>query len=170
MKISIIDIIHSTSVDGPGLRTSVYCAGCEHKCKGCHNPESWDVGSGREVSTDDVVENLLKHKYEDVTFSGGDPMYQALAFADIAKKVKEKSEKNIWCYTGYRFEQLIGDEKAIELLQYVDILVDGRYEEGERDTSLRFRGSKNQRIVDVRKSLEMGEVVEYRIQGIGSFI
>ncbi len=160
MDISIIDIVNSTTVDGPGLRTSIYCAGCTHACKGCHNQHSWNINAGERISTDQVVESVLKQRFENVTFSGGDPMFQAEAFADIAQKIKAKSNKNIWCYTGFKFEQLLTNKKAMQLLQHIDTLVDGRFVEEEKDENLLFRGSHNQRIIDVQQSLKSHNVVE----------
>ena len=160
MKISVISIIESTSVDGPGLRTTVYCAGCGHRCKGCHNPQSWDINSG--IMTDvDVLADRLLATGEDITFSGGDPMFQAEAFAELASKIKTQSNRNIWCYTGYRIEQLLKNPKAMALLKNIDVLVDGQFELALRDENLIFRGSSNQRLIDVQKSLAKGEVVLY---------
>ena len=160
MKISVISIIESTSVDGPGLRTTVYCAGCGHRCKGCHNPQSWDINSG--IMTDvDVLADRLLATGEDITFSGGDPMFQAEAFAELASKIKMQSNRNIWCYTGYRIEQLLKNPKAMTLLKNIDVLVDGQFELALRDENLLFRGSSNQRLIDVQKSLAKGEVVLY---------
>lgn len=160
MKISVISIIESTSVDGPGLRTTVYCAGCGHRCKGCHNPQSWDINSG--IMTDvDVLADRLLATGEDITFSGGDPMFQAEAFAELASKIKTQSNRNIWCYTGYRIEQLLKNPKAMALLKNIDVLVDGQFELALRDENLLFRGSSNQRLIDVQKSLAKGEVVLY---------
>ena len=160
MKISVISIIESTSVDGPGLRTTVYCAGCGHRCKGCHNPQSWDINSG--IMTDvDVLADRLLATGEDITFSGGDPMFQAEAFAELASKIKTQSNRNIWCYTGYRIEQLLKNPKAMALLKNIDVLVDGQFELALRDENLLFRGSSNQRLIDVQKSLAKGEVVPY---------
>lgn len=160
MKISVISIIESTSVDGQGLRTTVYCAGCGHRCKGCHNPQSWDINSG--IMTDvDVLADRLLATGEDITFSGGDPMFQAEAFAELASKIKTQSNRNIWCYTGYRIEQLLKNHKAMALLKNIDVLVDGQFELALRDENLIFRGSSNQRLIDVQKSLAKGEVVLY---------
>ena len=160
MEISVISIVESTSVDGPGLRTTVYCAGCGHRCKGCHNPQSWDINSG--IMTDvDVLADRLLATGEDITFSGGDPMFQAEAFAELASKIKTQSNRNIWCYTGYRIEQLLKNHKAMALLKNIDVLVDGQFELALRDENLIFRGSSNQRLIDVQKSLAKGEVVLY---------
>ena len=158
MKISVISIIESTTVDGTGLRTTVYCAGCGHRCKGCHNPQSWDINSGEMTDVDALAERLLATD-EDITFSGGDPMFQAEAFAELASKIKSQSNRNIWCYTGYRFEQLLKNPKAMALLQNIDVLVDGQFELALRDENLLFRGSSNQRLIDVQKSLAKGEAV-----------
>ena len=105
--LSILDIIEDTTVDGPGFRTSIYAAGCPNRCPGCHNPESWDINRGRWMSTDEILAKVLADNFADVTFSGGDPMYQPEGFTELACAIKEKSSKNIWCYTGYTFETLL---------------------------------------------------------------
>ena len=153
----ILDIIGDTMVDGPGFRTSIYCAGCNHRCPGCHNPQSWNFGGGHEVSEDYIMSIIKADKYADVTFSGGDPMYQAKGFAHLAKRIKEETGKNIWCYTGFTFEGLKGTQR--DLLKYIDVLVDGPYIEKLRDEDLLFRGSSNQRLIDVKASLEQGKAV-----------
>ena len=160
MEISVISIVESTSVDGPGLRTTVYCAGCGHRCKGCHNPQSWDINSGTLTDVTILADRLLATG-EDITFSGGDPMFQAEAFGELAATIKSKSNRNIWCYTGYKIEQLMRMPKAMELLKNIDVLVDGQFELALRDENLLFRGSSNQRLIDVKKTLEKGEVVIY---------
>ena len=157
--ISILDIVEDTTVDGPGFRTTVYCAGCPNHCPGCHNPQSWDMANGREVDVEDILDTILADPFADVTFSGGDPMFQPVGFAALAKAVKERSGKNIWCYTGYLFEDLLKNAQQKELLEYVDVLVDGRFVEVLKDESLRFRGSSNQRIIDVQASLLHGKTV-----------
>ena len=151
--ISILDIVEDTTVDGPGFRTTVYSAGCPNCCPGCHNPQSWDIANGHEVDVEDILKIILADPFADVTFSGGDPMFQPVGFAALAKAVKERSGKNIWCYTGYLFEDLLQNAQQKELLEYVDVLVDGRFVEVLKDESLRFRGSSNQRIIDVQASL-----------------
>ncbi len=158
-SISILDILEDTTVDGPGFRTTVYCAGCPNRCPGCHNPQSWDVSNGRETDIEDILEVILADPFADVTFSGGDPMFQPEGFAALARAIKEKSSKNIWCYTGYLFESLLENPNCRALLEQVDVLVDGRFVEALRDEELRFRGSSNQRIIDVAKSLQQGHAV-----------
>ena len=162
MNISLIRIVESTTVDGPGLRTTVYAAGCRHYCTGCHNPQTWDIEKGIPTDTDDIANKILANSFENVTFSGGDPMYQAEAFAELAQKIKSRSKKNIWCYTGFCIETLLQNVQYIPLLENIDVLVDGPFIIAERDTSLLFRGSKNQRIIDVPATLRTNKVVEYK--------
>ena len=158
-KLSILDIVEDTTVDGPGFRTTIYCAGCPNHCPGCHNPQSWDINNGHEVDIEDILEVVLADPFADVTFSGGDPMFQPEGFTELARAIKEQSSKNIWCYTGYLFEQIIRNPAQRALLEQVDVLVDGRFIEALRDEQLRFRGSSNQRIIDVKRSLEEGKAV-----------
>lgn len=144
-KIFVKDIIIQTMADGPGLRTSIYCSGCWHKCKGCHNPQTWDLYSGEEIDVDDLVDLIIGDKWIDgVTFTGGDPLYQSDGFIELAKKIKEKSNKNIWLYTGFTMEEI--KMRCPEILRYVDWVVDGPYIEELRDIDLKFRGSSNQKI------------------------
>lgn len=149
MKINIIQISKSTMADGPGLRDSVYCSGCYHHCPGCHNPETWPMSSGVSREVDEVAVELLKSKYNNITFTGGDPIYQAEAFAELATKIKSRSNKTIWLYTGFTIEKLVEmDNKNVNtLLELVDVIVDGPFILSLRDTSLKYRGSKNQRIL-----------------------
>ena len=157
--ISILDIVEDTTVDGPGFRTTVYCAGCTNRCPGCHNPQSWDIANGHDVDVEEILDVILADPFADVTFSGGDPMFQPVGFTVLAKAIKERSNKNIWCYTGYLFEDLLQDPVQKELLHFIDVLVDGRFVEVLKDESLRFRGSSNQRVIDVPASLAGGKVV-----------
>ncbi len=156
--VRVLDIIEDTMVDGPGFRTSIYCAGCRHGCPGCHNPQSWDFDQGREMTTRQLMAIITADPYANVTFSGGDPMYQAAGFAELAHAIHNETQKDIWCYTGFMYESLISHDQR-ELLEHVDVLVDGPYVERLRDSDLLFRGSSNQRLIDVPKSLYAGEVV-----------
>jgi len=156
--VRVLDIIEDTMVDGPGFRTSIYCAGCRHGCPGCHNPQSWGFDQGREMTTRQLMAIITADPYANVTFSGGDPMYQAAGFAELAHAIHNETQKDIWCYTGFRYESLISHDQR-ELLEHVDVLVDGPYVERLRDSDLLFRGSSNQRLIDVPKSLYAGEVV-----------
>ena len=107
--LSILKILEDTTVDGPGFRTAIYAAGCPNKCPGCHNPDSWDISRGKWTSTDEILNKILEDDFADVTFSGGDPMYQPKGFTKLAAKIKETTRKNIWCYTGYTFESIINN-------------------------------------------------------------
>ena len=166
--VRIINILEDTSVDGPGFRTSIYAAGCLHHCPNCHNPGTWDFDSGTDIETEDLLKIIEADPFAYVTFSGGDPLYQAKGFAELAKAIKERTNKNIWCYTGFCFEQLLGNDDAIELLKYIDILVDGPFIEAEKDEELLFRGSRNQRLIDVQQSLCCREVVLFDINNTTS--
>ena len=157
--LSILRIVEDTMVDGPGFRTSIYAAGCPNQCPGCHNPQSWDIANGTPMTTEEILPIILADPFADVTFSGGDPMYQPEGFTELAKSIKSQSNKNIWCYTGYTFEHLLNMPAQRKLLQYIDVLVDGSFIESLKNESLRFRGSSNQRIIDVKKSLGEGKVV-----------
>ena len=157
--LSILDIIEDTTVDGPGFRTAIYAAGCPNQCPGCHNPESWDIKNGRMTSTGEILDKVLADDFANVTLSGGDRMFQPEGFAKLAEARKRKSRKNIWCYTGYRFESILKNPRQAALLKYIDVLVDGKYCEELKDKSLLFRGSKNQRLIDVKESLRQQQVV-----------
>lgn len=156
-NLRVLDIVEGTSVDGPGLRTSIYLAGCPHHCPGCHNPESWDFNGGREVSDDDLLQVIAYNRFN-VTFSGGDPMSQPEALARLCRRIKAEQGKNIWVYTGYRWEDIVGKEPFQNVLETIDVLVDSPFILERRDISLRFRGSDNQRIIDVPASLASGEM------------
>lgn len=159
--LSVIDISEGTSVDGPGLRTSIYFAGCVHQCPGCHNPQTWDINQGKPTSIDDLLE-VIKYNEFPVTFSGGDPFFQATEVAELARRIKQELNLNIWCYTGYLWENLLKHEEFMPLLQNIDVLVDGPFIQARRDISLLFRGSGNQRIIDVQESLRKNEIVAAR--------
>lgn len=158
-ELSIADVIEETTVDGPGFRTVVYAAGCPHACKGCHNPHTWDIASGRKVPVEDLADKLTEDPFSDVTFSGGDPLMQVEGFTELAKIVKARSSKNIWCYTGYLFEEVVNDEKLSMILPYIDVMVDGPFVEELKSKEFWFRGSGNQRLIDVKASLAASAVV-----------
>ncbi len=159
--LSILDILEDTTVDGPGFRTAIYAAGCPNGCPGCHNPESWDINCGRWMHTAEILQKVLADSFADVTFSGGDPMYQPEGFTKLAHAIKKQTRKNIWCYTGYTFEKLLQNPRQAQLLEYIDVLVDGKFKEELKDEDLYFRGSRNQRLIDVQASLKRNETVVY---------
>lgn len=146
----VLDIVPGTSVDGPGLRTSIYFAGCCHQCEGCHNPQSWDFAGGHAMTVNEIIDVVEENGFN-VTFSGGDPIYQAEALLPLAKELKKRGY-NIWCYTGFLFEELLQRPHYPELLDYIDVVVDGPFQLPLRDISLRFKGSSNQRLINVSQS------------------
>lgn len=151
----IAGIIGESIVDGPGIRFVVFTQGCPHHCPGCHNPQTHAFDGGELVDIDKLAKKILEDPLvSGVTFSGGEPFCQAEALAELAKELRAHG-KHIMTYTGYTWEQLqeLEDPAVHTLLSYTDILVDGRFVEAERDLSLRFRGSRNQRLLDVQKSL-----------------
>ena len=162
MTIRVLSVLHDTTVDGPGLRTSIYCAGCGHHCPGCHNPQSWDFDGGEERSVDDLMAEITEDPFADVTFTGGDPLYQAAAFTELARRVKQETNKNIWCYTGFLFEDIRDKAQFQELFNHIDVIVDGRFDLSQRNEDLPFRGSANQRIIDVQKSLREDNIVMWK--------
>ncbi len=142
-----MDIVHQTMADGPGFRTAIYCAGCSHACPGCHNPQSWDFNAGEWMTVDELLEIIKADEMSNVTFSGGDPFYQAPAFTELARRIKQETNKTIWCWTGFTIEEIQKSEKMSQMLQWLDVLVDGPFILALRDTDLLFRGSSNQRII-----------------------
>lgn len=151
-------------VDGPGLRFVIFTQGCPHACPGCHNPQTHPFDGGFICRIDRILEAVDKNPLlKGVTFSGGEPFCQSSALLPLARVLKERG-KDILCYSGYTFEDLLElygrDSDIRDLLTYTDILIDGRFELEKRDLTLRFRGSSNQRIIDVQASLEKQEAVE----------
>ncbi len=149
MKIRVLDIVRGTTVDGPGFRTSIYFAGCRHACPGCHNPQSWDFGSGVEMDLDEIME-IVREEDFDVTLSGGDPLYHPEAVRELSRRVVDAGHK-VWLYTGFTIEEIESDPRLADALEFIDTIVDGPYVEALRDTDLLFRGSSNQRIIPLRQ-------------------
>ena len=142
----VLNIISGTIVDGEGLRTSIYFAGCKHHCKGCHNPESWDFNGGKDMTIDEIFKVIENNKFN-VTYSGGDPLFQNLDDLVILSKKIHNIGLNIWLYTGFTIEELKKDSKYNEILDNIDVIVDGPFIEEKKDLTLKFRGSSNQRII-----------------------
>ncbi len=153
-------IVSDSIVDGPGIRTCVFSQGCPHHCAGCHNPETWEFGCGTKISEEAVLEIVLSNPLcRGVTFSGGEPFAQAEGFATLARLLKGAGYE-VASYTGFTFEQLLkGTPAQKELLEQIDVLIDGPFLLAEKSLELAFRGSRNQRILDVPKSLAAGEAV-----------
>lgn len=164
MKIRLAaDLQIDSIVDGVGIRTVIWTQGCSHNCPFCHNPSTHSFDGGELVSVDDVVSRLSTLEMQDgVTFSGGDPMFQPKPCAYLAKKIHELG-MNIWVYTGFTYEELLAknDKDIMDFLNNIDVLVDGRFDISKKSMDLEFRGSSNQRIIDVKKSLMGNNVVLY---------
>lgn len=145
MKIRILDIIKGTTVDGPGFRTSIYFAGCRHRCPGCHNPQSWDFDAGKVMSIDEIME-IVEEEDFDVTFSGGDPLYHPEEVAELARRVREVGHR-VWLYTGFTYQEIMETPRLRNAIADIEAIVDGPYIESQRDPDLKFRGSANQNII-----------------------
>ena len=163
MLIRLAGLVPESFVDGPGIRFAVFTQGCPHNCEGCHNPETHDPDGGRLADTDRIYEKIKQYPLvKGVTFSGGDPFCQPEPLYDLAVKLKEDGY-HVMSYTGWTFDQLMKKSEKEEfvgkLLGQLDLLVDGRFVLAERTLELPFRGSRNQRIIDVPESLRKGEAV-----------
>lgn len=157
--------------NGPGVRTSLFVSGCTHHCKGCFNQESWDFNAGREFTQetiDEILKSMEPEYIKGLTLLGGEPFEpdNQKALLPLVKKVKEVyPSKSIWAFSGYLFDKQIMDVMAKkydftnEFIKYIDVLVDGEFHLEEKDLSIVYRGSRNQRIIDIDKSLEKGELV-----------
>jgi len=164
IRLAVPEIQRDSIVDGEGIRSVIWTQGCSHHCAGCHNPETHSFQEGVWVEVDTLKEQMNKLQGQDgVTFSGGDPMEQAEACAELAKHCKSLG-LNVWCYTGYTWEELLERAEHFpsigDFLKQIDILVDGKFVLEEKSYDVMFRGSKNQRLIDVQKSLETYKVVE----------
>ncbi|MCR5174811.1 MAG: anaerobic ribonucleoside-triphosphate reductase activating protein [Oscillospiraceae bacterium] len=160
----IAGTVQDSIVDGPGFRFVLFTQGCPHHCEGCQNPQTHDPAGGTEVSTEEIVRQLLSNPLTDgITFSGGEPFEQAADCAVIARQARDQG-LNVWTYSGYTFEQLAEkmkkDPGTEELLKLTDVLVDGRFVLAEKSFDVPWRGSRNQRLIDVPKSLTAGKAVE----------
>lgn len=163
MKVRLAANIQPDSiVDGEGIRTVIWFQGCLHHCKECHNPETWNFDGGIEFDVEEIKAEIKNLKYQNgVTLSGGDPFFQPIAALEIAKYAHSLG-LNVWCYTGFTFEELLEEDIAKkEFLKNIDVLIDGRFEIAKKSLACKFRGSTNQRIIDVTKSLENNKVVLY---------
>ncbi|MDE6255311.1 MAG: anaerobic ribonucleoside-triphosphate reductase activating protein [Muribaculaceae bacterium] len=150
-SIKILDIIRGTTVDGPGFRTSIYFAGCRHECHGCHNPSSWDFEAGIPYTIDKLMQ-IIEEEDFDVTLSGGDPLYHPKFVKELIERIHH-SGHDVWIYTGFRWEEIIESEELFEAAKEADVIVDSPFILALRDTDLLFRGSSNQRIIDVKKTV-----------------
>jgi len=158
------DIVSDSIVDGPGVRVTVFLQGCPRKCAGCHNPSLLSPEGGKEVSERELAKAILKKltpKHGGLTFSGGDPLMQAESLFNVISFIRRRRpDVNIWLYTGFNFAEI----KNLPVLKLIDVLVDGPFIMDQKDISLVFRGSANQRIIDMRKTLETGEIIQLYLE------
>lgn len=142
----VIRVVDGTSVDGPGLRTSIYLAGCDHHCPGCHNPGTWPHTAGEDVTIDKIIEHVAENDF-DVTLTGGDPLYQPYGVKELVHRLKQM-DINVWLYTGFTYEEIMADDVLRNAIAEVDVVVDGPFIQSLMDENLMFRGSSNQRLID----------------------
>lgn len=157
-KLRIAGIVEESIVDGPGIRLTVFTQGCSHNCPGCHNPQTHDYRGGMEMDIEEIVKMVKANPMLDgITLSGGEPFDQAIACANLARRIKELG-LSVVVYSGYKYEYLLQKEEYRQLLQVADILIDGRFDISKKDLTLPFRGSSNQRIIDLKKSLSSNRI------------
>ena len=162
VALRLAGVVRESIVDGPGIRFVVFVQGCPHHCDGCHNAGSWDFTAGYDCDIDQIIDAIDKNPLlKGVTFSGGEPFEQSTALLELAKQIKHR-HLNLIIYTGYLFDDLLKRENddVQNLIKQADYIVDGKFEKSLMSHELRFRGSSNQRIIDVAKSLESGAVIE----------
>ncbi len=164
-KIRIAGYVDDSIVDGPGIRFTIFTQGCAHHCFNCHNPETWAFDKGKDADIDELISKIKRNPLlQGITLSGGDPLYQVNACLELVKKVKELNlDLDIIIYTGFTFEELANNFKKnndlLSLLKLSDILIDGKYEDSLRDLTLRFRGSSNQRVINLKKTFLEEKIV-----------
>ena len=158
-EIQMMNILNSSSVDGTGFRDVLFVSGCPHRCEGCHNMQTWDYHAGVRVPLGEVYDKLTESSITNITISGGEPFEQVEPLYELVSAIKENTNKTVWIYSGYTYENILYDKDKLRLLELCDVLVDGKFEKDNTELNLRFKGSLNQRIIDIKKSLDMGEVV-----------
>lgn len=162
-KLRLSGIINDSIVDGPGIRLTVFVQGCPHHCEGCHNPQTHAFDGGYEGDTDEILEQVKRNPLlRGITLSGGEPFCQPEPLTELAKQVHALG-LDVVTYSGYTFEEILQHPPMLPLLEQTDILIDGRFELAKRDLLLHFRGSSNQRILDVKQSLICGRAVEMEV-------
>lgn len=160
MNFRMAGLVQNSYVDGPGVRMAIFMQGCLHRCKGCQNPKTWQINGGEKVYTEDIEKLIATDPLiEGITLTGGDPFLQPKAALALARFAHSRG-LTVWCYTGYTYEWIqMWDDNRKDLLKEIDVLVDGKFEEEHKSLDLAWRGSSNQRVIDVKKSLAKGEVV-----------
>ncbi len=149
--------MRGTTVDGPGFRTSIYLAGCNHACPGCHNPQSWNPEGGEIMAAEDIIKIVDEEDFN-VTLSGGDPLMHPESTKHLIDLLTQKGRK-VWVYTGFTWEQIISNDKLRNAIQNATVVVDGPFIDKLKNPDLLFRGSSNQRIIDVAASLSSEKIV-----------
>jgi len=167
MKIRVAGLVNDSIVDGPGFRFTIFTQGCPHHCEGCHNPQTHDFAGGYDAETDEIAAQFAKNiLLSGITLSGGEPFCQAAACCELARRARRMG-LSVWAYTGYTFEQLSGGFEVHpewrELLEQVDVLVDGPFEKALRTLECPWRGSSNQRLLDAKASLNADKAVEKKL-------
>lgn len=159
--IRLAGVVKESYTDGVGIRYTIFMQGCKHGCHNCQNPETWDFEGGYNASIPELVTDILEDPLLDgITLSGGDPMYQPNTVLELINELRNRnSELTVWLYTGFTYEDCLADPDKLEVLKHIDILVDGPYQDNLRALHLRFRGSSNQRIIDVKESLKQQRVI-----------
>lgn len=154
----IAGIVRDSIVDGPGVRDVIFVQGCPHHCNGCHNAQTWNPNEGEERLSGSILRELSDSQ-NDITISGGEPLTQWYPLYRLLKLIRETTDKRVWLYTGYTVDLTKHWPKALS--RYVDVVVDGKYEEDHKDPNLLFRGSSNQRLIDLKKSVKLNKIVEW---------
>ena len=154
---NVVEIIRGTTVDGPGFRTAIYLAGCHHNCEGCHNPLTHNPGVGNRMSLSDIMDIVIQEDFN-VTITGGDPLFFPEKLRTLVHFLKE-NRRDVWIYTGYTWEEIMQQPSLADAIKEADVLVDGRFEISLRDPDLRFKGSSNQRIINIPESLSLNKIV-----------
>ncbi len=160
-SIRLAGIVRESITDGPGIRFTIFVQGCPHHCKQCHNEGTWPFDGGKDISLQRLLEEIDKDPIlKGVTFSGGEPICQSMQLKKLAREIK-KRKLDLVVFTGYRYEQLIKESNSdvLELLEYTDLLIDGPFEIENRDLTLKFRGSRNQRIIDMNKTRKYNKLI-----------
>lgn len=156
------EIFKADFVNGKGVRVSLFVSGCKHACKGCYNKKAWSKNYGKPYTKeieDEIVSIVSRGSYAGLSLLGGEPLLYIKELLPLLKRVKALG-KNVWCWSGYTLGEILELENGVEFLDYIDILIDGKYEEDKKDLKLKFRGSSNQRIIKVQESLWTGKIVE----------
>lgn len=163
MELRLFGTVNDSIVDGPGIRYSIFTQGCFHNCPGCHNPKSHDLQGGYLVELDEIIKEIDENPLLDgITLSGGEPMLQVKPLIEVCKAVKQRN-LNIVIYSGFTYEQIIDDFEKKSLLELCNMLVDGKFEQENKSLALLYRGSSNQRLINIQESLKQNKVIEYEL-------